>query len=137
MNAVGFGADGLVGGSLAAVLQGLGAAGKGALVNGVVMAAMGVVVTGIAVKDAMGSRVGNLSGNPQDRWVVAEHDYGWVHVHWYALEAEARAAFNAGHLRRILVDTAQGAGAREVGHEGKAPWVDDAMRTVLRQLHVL
>ena len=127
MNAVGFGANGLVGGSLAAVLQGLGAAGKGALVDGVVMAATGVGSHwhcgqgrhGLAREQPVGQPSGPLGGGRARLRVVRA----------LVREGEARAAFNAGTFAASS-STRRRVQAREVGHEGKkAPWVDDAIRT--------
>ena len=140
MNALGllgFGAQGLVAGSPAALLQRVGALGGGPLATAVSIGGVAAAVVGAVVQHATAARVGNVWGDPQHRWVVAEHDYGWVHVKYYDAAADARAVFDGGHLRRMLVDTAQPRGQREVGHLGHAAHVDDAIRTVLRQLHVL
>ena len=76
---------------------------------------------------------GHVFGNPQHAFVVAEHDWGWVHVTYFATREDAQSYFDKAHLRRILVDKNQPPGQREVAHAGAASWVDNAIRVVLQQ----
>ena len=80
---------------------------------------------------------GRVFGNPQDAFAVAEHDWGWVHVHYFAEREAAESYFNQANLRRILIDKTLPQGQREVAHAGDASCVDNAIRDVLQQSGVL
>ena len=80
---------------------------------------------------------GLVFGNPQDAFVVAEHDWGSVDVTYFATSEDAQSYFDRAHLRRILVDKNQPPGQREIAHAGAADWVDNAIRVVLQQRGLL
>ena len=100
----------------------------------------GIAIAGVAHQhwqDVTAAKPGRVFGNPQHAFVVAEHDWGWVHVTYFADRAAAQSYFDKRHLRRILIDKNHPSGEREVAHEGAAPWVDDAIRTVLQERGLL